>query len=67
MLGFPLVALLVAASDYWAYDVLSSHGVVAGVSILIVSYAAFSVGLWLLCIAFDLRRRNAARRGAGIR
>jgi hypothetical protein len=66
-LGFSLVAVLIAAPDYWTYHVLSSHGVVAGVSILIVSYAAFSFVLWLLCIALDLPRRRAAQRGAGIR
>jgi hypothetical protein len=66
-LGFCLVAVLIAAPDYWTYHVLSSHTVVAGVSILIVSYVAFSFVLWMLCIALDLPRRNAARRGAGIR
>jgi hypothetical protein len=49
-LGFSLLALLVAALDYWTYHVLSSHGVIAGVSILIVSYVALSLVLWLLCI-----------------
>jgi hypothetical protein len=67
-LGFSAVAVvLIAAPDYWTYYVLSSHGVVVGVSILIVSYVAFSFALWFLCIALDLPRRNAARRGAGIR
>ena len=66
-LGVPLVAVLIVAPDYWTYHVLSSYSVVAAVSILIVSYVAFSFALWLLCIALDLPRRNAARRGAGIR
>ena len=46
---------------------LASHNVVAGVSILIVSYIAFSVALWLLCIALDVPHRYAAARGADIR
>jgi hypothetical protein len=50
-LGFALVVLLIAAPDYWTYQVLSSHSVIVGVPILIVSYVGFSFALWLLCIA----------------
>jgi hypothetical protein len=50
-LGFALVVLLIAAPDYWTYHVLSSHSIIVGVSILIVSYVGFSFALWLLCIA----------------
>jgi hypothetical protein len=49
-LGFSLLAVLIAALDYWTYHVLSSQNVLAGLGSLIVSYAAFSVVLWLLCI-----------------
>jgi hypothetical protein len=50
-LSFSLVALLILAPDYWTYHVLSTHSLVAGVSIVIVSYVAFSFVIWLLCIA----------------
>ena len=64
-LGFGVGALLIAALDYWTYHVLSSHGIVVGVSILIVSYVGFSFVLWLACVA--ARGLGLGRQGPGWR
>src|ERR1700722_4499379 len=48
-LGFLLLGLLVVGTDCWTYHVLSSDKVVAGFSILIVSYVGFALVLLLLC------------------
>jgi hypothetical protein len=66
-LGFVLLGLLVAGPDYWTYHVLSSDNVVAGLPILILSYIAFALALWLLCAVVHAVRLRRPREPANPR